>query len=179
MARAVKNNSREAGKAGLPVWDLSDLYPWPDSDALKKDLAAADAEAAGFHKSYFGKVGKLSGAALGKAVEKYEAIDERLSRIMSYAQLVHAGDVADPAIGRFYQTNQEAATAIASRRYTSSPRTPTVIWCSGGRPPTSSTSAISSTQVATRSSTSTAADRSPESWRRSNSCSRAPTRGPS
>ncbi len=115
MARAVNNKSREAGQVGLPVWDLSDLYPGRDSDALKKDLAAADAEAAGFHKSYFGKVGKLSGAALGKAVEKYEVIDERLSRIMSYAQLVHAGDVADPAIGRFYQTNQEAATAIASR----------------------------------------------------------------
>jgi oligoendopeptidase F len=115
MARAAKTKTRPAGTSGLPEWDLGDLYPGTDSAALKQDLAAAEKAATGFHKSYFGKVGKLSGAALGKAVAKYEAIDERLSRIMSYAQLVHAGDVADPEIGRFYQTNQEAATAIASR----------------------------------------------------------------
>jgi oligoendopeptidase F len=115
MARAAKIKTRPAGTSGLPEWDLGDLYPGTDSDALKQDLATTEKAAIGFHKSYFGKVGKLSGAALGKAVKKYEAIDERLSRIMSYAQLVYAGDVADPEIGRFYQTNQEAATGIASR----------------------------------------------------------------
>ena len=39
----------------------------------------------------------------------------RLSgRIISYASLVHAGDLADPEIGRFYQTIQERINAIAT-----------------------------------------------------------------
>ena len=115
MAKTSSRKARSSRKSSLPEWNLGDLYPGPDSSALKKDLATAEKAAADFHKRYFGKVGKLSGAALGKAVAEYEAIDERLSRIMSYAQLVHAGDVADPEVGRFYQTNQEAATAIAAR----------------------------------------------------------------
>ncbi len=116
MARAAQTREKNRkSKSGLPEWDLSDLYPATDSKALKDDLARADRDAAAFHKEYFGKVAKLSGAALGRAVARYETIDERLSKIMSYAQLVHAGDVADPEIGRFYQTTQEAATATASR----------------------------------------------------------------
>ena len=99
----------------LPEWDLGDLYPARDSKALKSDLSRADREAQAFHGKYFGKVAKLSGAALGRAVAEYETVDELLSKIMSYAQLVHAGDVADPEIGRFYQTTQEQATNTASR----------------------------------------------------------------
>lgn len=101
-------------KQHLPTWDLKDLYPGPNSAALKKDLAKAKKDSADFHKKYFGKTGKLSGNALGAAVKSYEKIDETLSKIMSYAQLVHAADVADPEIGRFYQTTQEAVTDIAA-----------------------------------------------------------------
>jgi len=101
-------------KQHLPTWDLKDLYPGPNSAALKKDLAKAKKDSADFHRKYFGKIGKLSGNALGAAVKSYEKIDETLSKIMSYAQLVHAADVADPEIGRFYQTTQEAVTDIAA-----------------------------------------------------------------
>ncbi len=101
-------------KQHLPTWDLKDLYPGPNSAVLKKDLAKAKKDSADFHKKYFGKIGKLSGNALGAAVKSYEKIDETLSKIMSYAQLVHAADVADPEIGRFYQTMQEAVTDIAA-----------------------------------------------------------------
>ena len=101
-------------KQQLPTWDLKDLYPGPNSAALKKDLAKAKKDSVAFHKKHFGKIGKLSGNALGAAVKSYEKIDEILSRIMSYAQLVHAADVADPEVGRFYQTTQEAVTDIAA-----------------------------------------------------------------
>src|SRR5947209_6120128 len=33
---------------------------------------------------------------------------------MSYASLVHAGDLADPEIGRFYQTMQERTNAVST-----------------------------------------------------------------
>ncbi len=37
-----------------------------------------------------------------------------LGRVMSYAQLLFAGDSTDPAIGRFYQSMNERVTAISS-----------------------------------------------------------------
>jgi len=111
MARSKSGASRFGY---LPVWDLSDLYPGPDSKELARDLGRAERDARAFHKRHFGKVAKLDGGALGKAVAAYEAIDELLSGIMSYAQLVHAGNVADPEVGRFYQTTQEKVTAIAA-----------------------------------------------------------------
>jgi len=110
----AKRKSAAARLGDLPVWDLGDLYPGTDSAALARDIARADRDAQSFHKRYFGKTGKLDGAALGRAVAAFEAVDELLSRIMSYAQLVHAGNVADPEIGRFYQTTQEKVTAIAA-----------------------------------------------------------------
>ncbi|NBB83518.1 MAG: M3 family oligoendopeptidase, partial [Alphaproteobacteria bacterium] len=56
----------------------------------------------------------LSGERLAVAIGDYEAIDERLGRIMSYAYLVYAGDVSNPENGRFLQAMQEKATAISS-----------------------------------------------------------------
>ena len=54
------------------------------------------------------------GAELGEAVAAYEALQDLLGRIGSYAQLVYAGNMTDPAIARFYQTIQERVTDIAA-----------------------------------------------------------------
>jgi oligoendopeptidase F len=94
----------------LPEWDLRDLYPGRDSQQLQADLTKAAEEAKAFRLRFQGKLAGLDGAALGNAVAAYEAIQEVLGRIMSYAQLVHAGDMTDPEIGRFYQTMQERVT---------------------------------------------------------------------
>jgi len=110
----AKRKTAAARLGDLPVWDLADLYSGTDSPKLAQDFARAERDARAFHRRYFGKVAKLDGAALGKAVAAFEAIDEVLSGILSYAQLVHAGDVANPEIGRFYQTAQEKVTAIAA-----------------------------------------------------------------
>lgn len=114
MAKKAARKSKSTGLGTLPEWDLKDLYPDPNSKTLKKDMASVERKAKAFHKKYFSKVTKLGGPALGRAVAEYEAIDEILSRIMSYAQLVHAGNVADPAIGQFYGTTQERATDISA-----------------------------------------------------------------
>ena len=106
--------ARRRNKTQLPQWDLTDLYPGRNSAALKNDLARAKSHSVAFHKKYFGELGKLSGVALGSAVAAYERIDETLSRIMGYAQLVHAADVANPEVGQFYQTTQEAVNDIAA-----------------------------------------------------------------
>jgi oligoendopeptidase F len=98
----------------LPVWNLADLYPGPDSAELKRDIDDATAGAKTFAASYRGKLGYLDPTAFGGAIRAFEAIDETLGRIMSYAQLLYSASVGDAAVGRFYQTMQERVTEIST-----------------------------------------------------------------
>jgi oligoendopeptidase F len=98
----------------LPEWDLSDLYPGRYSEALTRDLASLAADADAFRTRYQGRLADLSGAALGAAIATYERLQEESGRVMSYAELVHAGDLADPEIGRFFQTMQERINAVST-----------------------------------------------------------------
>jgi oligoendopeptidase F len=103
------------GQAGaLPTWDLRDLYPAPDSAALTAALDRAEADARAFAAAHAGTLADKTGADLGAAIAAYERIEEVLGRVMSYAQLLFAGDSTDPTIGRFYQTTNERVTAISS-----------------------------------------------------------------
>jgi oligoendopeptidase F len=104
--------TRELG--ALPEWDLTDLYPGRESDALKNDLSGSEKAAEAFRQKYEGKLAGLSGGALAAAVAEYERLQETLGRIMSYAYLVYAGDMNDPEIGRFFQTMQEKVNAIST-----------------------------------------------------------------
>ena len=105
---------RQAALAELPEWDLSDLYPGRDSEVLTQDLTRLADDAEAFRERYQGRLADLSGAALGAAIETYERLQEQSGRIISYASLVHAGDLADPEIGRFFQTMQERINAVST-----------------------------------------------------------------
>jgi len=98
----------------LPTWDLSDLYPAPDSAAAMDDFTRAEQRAKAFSTAYAGRLADLSGAALAAAIAEFEAIEEILGRLASYAGLLFAGDSTDPAVGKFYQTVNERVTAIGS-----------------------------------------------------------------
>ncbi|HEY6431992.1 MAG TPA: M3 family oligoendopeptidase [Acetobacteraceae bacterium] len=103
-----------AAEKGLPAWDLSDLYPGPESREVTKDLETAEASAQRFASTFAGKLAGLSGVELAGAIAEYEQIEQTLGRLMSYAQLLFSGDSTDSTIGRFYQTVNERATAISS-----------------------------------------------------------------
>jgi oligoendopeptidase F len=105
---------RQIALDGLPEWDLSDLYPGRDSEALKRDLSKLADDAEAFRDRYQGHLADLSGAALGAAIKTYERLQEQSGRIISYASLVHAGDLTDPEIGRFFQTMQERINAVST-----------------------------------------------------------------
>ena len=114
--QAAKRAGLRAGrdvKVTAPTWDLSHLYAGPSDPELARDLARCEEESKAFEADYKGKLGGLDGAALGGAVAAYEAIDERLSKAMTYASLLHSAKVTDPVVGRFFQTTREKANDIA------------------------------------------------------------------
>jgi len=99
----------------LPEWDLDDLYPGREAPALTVDLEAASRQAEELRARYLGRLAELDGDALAEAIEAYERLDEILGRVMSFAGLTHASDMADPEIGRFYQSMQERVNDISTR----------------------------------------------------------------
>jgi oligoendopeptidase F len=99
----------------LPVWDLHDLYPGPDSPALAADLEDAERRAVAFASAYEGRLGAVSGAALAEAIAAYQAIEEIFGRVMSYAQLLFSSDGTDPVLGQFYQSMSERVTVISAK----------------------------------------------------------------
>ncbi len=112
--------AEEAPLEGMPEWDLDDLYPGPDSDALKRDLDKADADARAFQERYQGKLATLAegdqgGAALTEAVRDFEALQDLLGRIASFAGLLYAADTSDPARAKFYGDIQDRLTGITTQ----------------------------------------------------------------
>ena len=105
----------QAEDGALPGWDLSDLYPAPDSDALKRDLAQAAEAASALHDEFAGRVAALDGAALGELIARYEAIQETLGRLTSYAYLVYCTAMDDAETAQFFQSVREETTATESR----------------------------------------------------------------
>jgi oligoendopeptidase F len=106
--------AQQAALGSLPEWDLADLYPGRDSPQLAADLAALAADATAFQASVQGRLAAMAGAELAAAVAQYERLQEVAGRIMSYAELMRSGNVADPEIARFFQTMHERINAISS-----------------------------------------------------------------
>jgi oligoendopeptidase F len=102
----------------LPEWNLNDLYPGIDSPEFKRDLEMAQGECLAFEQAFKGRLptliaGENGGRALGEAVKRYELIDDRLGRLISYASLIYAGNTVDPTRAKFYGDVQEQITAAS------------------------------------------------------------------
>ncbi len=103
----------------LPEWNLKDLYPAIDSKELADDFVRVTADAKIFAERYRGKLLALASdanasASLYEAIAAYEAIDDRLGRLLSYAALVYSGDTTNPAHSKFYGDTQDRATTIST-----------------------------------------------------------------
>ena len=98
----------------LPEWNLKDLYAGPNSLELEADLKNAETHARAFQSAYRDRVSLLNGADLAAAIGDYENLSETASRVMSFAQLLHATHTTDPEVGRFFQTLRERVNAITS-----------------------------------------------------------------
>jgi oligoendopeptidase F len=114
--RAPKTQPNELG--ALPEWNLSDLYASLEAPEIARDLDRADADSRAFEADFKGRLAELAaapdgGERLAEAVRRYEAIEDLMGRLISYAGLVYAGDTTDPVITKFYGDVQERITAAS------------------------------------------------------------------
>jgi oligoendopeptidase F len=119
MAQTKKAQTQEKALGPMPEWRLEHLYPAMDSPAFAADLARSAEEAAAFASSYRGKIADLLAAKDGparlhEAIRRYEALEDLMGRVMSYAGLIYAGDTTDPRRGKFYGDAQEKITTASS-----------------------------------------------------------------
>jgi oligoendopeptidase F len=118
MARSASRpkSKKPTGLGTLPEWNLDDLYPGMDSPELARDLTEGEIECVAFERDFKGRLAEMAkggGAQLAQAVKRYEALEDKLGRISSYAQLVHAGDMTDPQRTKFYGDVQERITSAS------------------------------------------------------------------
>ncbi len=115
LARATASSGAAADQGTLPEWNLADLYPGMESPAYAGDLARIAQDCAAFAQDYRGKLAQMAGApdasqTLFAMLQRYEALEDLIGRVMSYAGLIYAGDTTDPARAKFYGDAQEKIT---------------------------------------------------------------------
>ncbi len=98
----------------LPSWDLSDLYAAPDCPEIKRDLAWLKEETAAFAADYEGKLAAQSPADMLRVIERYEAMNGIMGRIMSYAGLRYYQDTSDSARAKFMSDMQGEITNLSN-----------------------------------------------------------------
>src|SRR5690242_1113948 len=104
-AEKSRKTSSKPAKTGvdlgpLPEWNLADLYRSIDAPEFKRDLDRAETECVAFEKAYKGRLAELAagshaGQSLAEPVRRYEAIEDLLGRLLSYAMLVYTGNTSD------------------------------------------------------------------------------------
>ena len=103
----------------LPEWNLADLYAGLDSPQFAADLKRAETECRAFAEKWRGKLadaakGAKASARLAESLREFEALQDLLGRIMSYAGLVYAGNTTDPTCAKFYGDTHEKVTAYST-----------------------------------------------------------------
>ncbi|MBN8543224.1 MAG: M3 family oligoendopeptidase [Alphaproteobacteria bacterium] len=111
----AKKKASTKKKQKLPTWDLTHLYTGIDDRTIVRDIAQIAKESAAFAKDYQKKVKSLNAPAFAEAIKRYEKLSDAMGKLGSYAQLLYAGDMANPAITQFYQNTSETLTLHSSK----------------------------------------------------------------
>ena len=102
------------GLGDLPEWRLEDLYPAMDSTELRADFDWLKSEISAFATDYQGALAGLDGDGLERAVKRYEAIQNKSGRIMSYAGLLYQQNSADSTRAKFLADCEGELTDIST-----------------------------------------------------------------
>lgn len=109
--------AQDAALENLPEWDLSALYEGIKSAQVSADLDKVLADSQAFEATYKGKLADLlaeGGAKLANAIATYEAIEELMGRLYSFAGLVYSENTTDPQRAKFFGDCQEKLTTASS-----------------------------------------------------------------
>ncbi|MDE1157763.1 MAG: M3 family oligoendopeptidase [Neorhizobium sp.] len=102
----------------LPTWKLSDLYAGRDDASLKADLERARDQSVAFETKWKGRLAdaatKTGAGGIGEALDEYDALDDLLGKIGSFAGLTYFSDTLDPANGKFYGDVQAKLTDLSA-----------------------------------------------------------------
>lgn len=117
-ATAGQAHAAAADLGDLPSWRLEDLYASATSEAFRADMAKADAAAIAFEKKWKGKLadaaGKTGDEGIGAAVKEFEALEDLMGRIASFAGLTYFSDTSKPANGKLYGDVQSKLTDMSA-----------------------------------------------------------------
>ncbi|MFC3074411.1 M3 family oligoendopeptidase [Shinella pollutisoli] len=116
--RAATEAAAVEGLGALPAWNLADLYPAPDSPEFRRDMEKAQADALAFEAKWKGRLDaaseKTGDKGIGAAVREFEALEDLLGRLISYAGLTYFSNTTDPANGKLYGDTQAKLTDIGA-----------------------------------------------------------------
>jgi oligoendopeptidase F len=97
------------------AWDLSDLFEGIDDPRIDEEIARAEADAAAFRERYHGKVAELDATGLAAAVAEHERIESAVVRPLTFAHLVFATNMAEPARGALVARLGEKAASLETQ----------------------------------------------------------------
>lgn len=107
-----------AALGDLPSWRLEDLYPSATSDAFLSDMKRAEADSIAFETRWKGKLAaaatKTGNDGIGAAVKEFEALEEIMGRIASFAGLTYFSDTSKPENGKLYGDVQSKLTDMSA-----------------------------------------------------------------
>ena len=94
------------------VWDLSIFYSGPEDPAIEADMAAIDNDIEAFADDYRGQVAGLDAAALLAAMERVEALLDRVYRLEMFGQMLYVTDTNNPVFGALMQKMTEYSARV-------------------------------------------------------------------
>jgi len=111
-------SATDAALGELPTWKLQDLYPSATSTAFTGDMEKAGKQAIAFEGKWKGKLAdaatKKGAEGIGQALKEYEALDDIIGRLGSFAGLTYFSDTSNPVNGKLYGDAQAKITEFSS-----------------------------------------------------------------
>ncbi|MBA1344693.1 M3 family oligoendopeptidase [Rhizobium indicum] len=117
LSAAAPAGAADAALGDLPVWKLQDLYPSATSTAFVADMEKAGKAAIAFEEKWKGTLteaaAKTGAEGIGAALKEYEALDDIIGRLGSFAGLTYFSDTTNPANGKLYGDVQAKITEFS------------------------------------------------------------------
>jgi oligoendopeptidase F len=114
LPRDMRDSASSDAFGDLPEWNLDDLYPSTDGPEITKDLEWLGTECPAFAADYENKLVGLDAAGLVTCIQRYEAIQGIMGRIMSFAGLRYYQNTTDADRGKFMADMQGAITDLST-----------------------------------------------------------------